>query len=70
MIYLIGERLHSKRVGPCCISAVGSESFHVEHSHYITVDVPLTCLSLACLLFIIKIDDMGKPGDYIWAAIF
>jgi hypothetical protein len=68
--YLIGARLQSRFVGTLSAIFLAVNVLHVEHSHYITVDIPLTCLSLASLYFCLRILQAGKPMDYIGAGVF
>ena len=70
LLYRIGARVHSNRVGLIAAALLASNVLQVEHSHYITVDIPLTCLCLASLLFIVRIDESGSRADYIGACLF
>ncbi|MBK9665221.1 MAG: glycosyltransferase family 39 protein [Gammaproteobacteria bacterium] len=70
LLYRIGTRIHSSRVGLIAAALMASNVLQVVHSHYITVDIPLTCLCLAGLLFIVRIDQTGSRADYIGACLF
>ncbi len=70
LLYRIGARVHSARAGLIAAALLASNVFQVVHSHYITVDIPLTCLCLAGLLFIVRIDQSGSTTDYIGACLF
>ncbi len=70
LLYRIGTRIHSSRVGLIAAALMASNVLQVVHSHYITVDIPLTCLCLAGLLFIVRIDQSGSRADYIGACLF
>ncbi len=66
----IGTRIHSSRVGLIAAALMAVNVLQVVHSHYITVDIPLTCLCLAGLLFIVRVDESGSRADYIGACLF
>lgn len=70
LIYLMGRVAYSSRVGLIAASLLAVNVLHAKLSHYITVDVPLTCLSTASLYFAIKVAMDGYRRDYLWAAVF
>ena len=49
-LYLIGKHAYSKVVGLLAALFLAIHLIHVQSSHYITVDVPLTCLITICFL--------------------
>jgi hypothetical protein len=50
ILYLLGKRAFSKGVGIFAGFFLAIHFIHVQSSHYITVDVPLTCLLTICFL--------------------
>ena len=49
-VYILGKHVHSKTVGLFAALFLAIHLIHVQSSHYITVDVPLTCLITICFL--------------------
>lgn len=76
MTGLAGRRLASldgrgaSLVGLAAAAFVAVDTMHVEHSHYVTADVPLT-LAAACVLYaaarLASAPDGGAPRDYAFA---
>ena len=70
VVYLIGRRIHSHAVGVFASLLLAVSFMHVVHSHYITVDVPMTLLVSITLYYSIRIFQTGSRGDYLKAGIF
>ncbi len=70
LLYRLGTRLHSRRVGLAAAIFLFANVLHVRNSHFITVDIPLTCLVTAGLLFIARVNERGRMGDYLGAGLF
>jgi 4-amino-4-deoxy-L-arabinose transferase-like glycosyltransferase len=70
LAYRLGYRAYG--VGAASLAAIflSVDFLSTEHSHFITVDVPMTCLATAALLFAVRLATDGKPSDYRWAALF
>ncbi len=43
--------------------------FHVQNSHFATNDIPLTCLILVALLFLVRVVHQGRLRDYAAAGL-
>jgi hypothetical protein len=69
LVYRIGRLFYSPLAGVIAAAFLSVNVLHVGLSHYVTVDVPMTCLATGALLFAIKLSHDGKPWDYRWAAI-
>jgi Dolichyl-phosphate-mannose-protein mannosyltransferase len=50
VLYLLGNRVHSKNVGLFAALLMAAHILHVSPSHYIDVDIPLVFLITICLL--------------------
>jgi 4-amino-4-deoxy-L-arabinose transferase-like glycosyltransferase len=63
VLYLVGKHAFSKNVGLLAGLFLAIHLIHVESSHYITVDVPLTCLiTLLLLIMCWKAPGSKIPG--------
>ncbi len=51
VVYGIGERLFNQRVGLWAAFILATTALHIEHSHYITTDVPAAFFVALCLYF-------------------
>lgn len=70
LVYKVGTRVYSRLVGVVAAVLLCINILHAQLSHYITVDVPLTCLCLASFIFILRILESDKIHNYLWAAFF
>ncbi|MGH7926181.1 MAG: ArnT family glycosyltransferase [Candidatus Binatia bacterium] len=70
LLYRMGLRAYSLGAGLMAALFLSVDFLSVEHSHFITVDMPMTCLATAALLFAVKMAIDGGAGDYKWAALF
>lgn len=70
LTFRVGERYHSRWLGLVAAIFVAFNSLHIQHSHYITVDMPLTTLVMASLLCMLKLLDSGQPRFYLWTGFF
>jgi hypothetical protein len=70
LVYRLGSRAYSVGAGILAAVFLAADFLNTQHSHYITVDVPMTCLATAALLFAVKMATDGGPRDYKWAAFF
>lgn len=70
LVYLAGRTAYG--VLPAVLAALflAVNVTHVELSHYITVDVPMTCLVVAALIFGSRLCTSGLRRDYFFAALF
>ena len=69
-IFLLGRQVHSQIVGLLSAILLSGAYLHVQNSHYITVDVPMTCLVTIALYYCVRISNSGSNGDYLKAGIF
>jgi len=70
LIYLIGARLYSKKVGLLAALLSATSFALVRNSHFGTVDIPATFLGMAVIYFCINVMQKGRSRDYILAALF
>jgi hypothetical protein len=70
LLYRIGARAYSVGAGLLAAIFLTVDFLSAEHSHFVTVDVPMTCLATAALLFAVKMATDGRSSDYKWAALF
>ena len=70
VVYLIGRRIHSHLVGIISSFLLATTYLHVRESHYVTVDIPLTCLVAVCLYFAVRIYQADDYRNYIKVGIF
>lgn len=69
LTYRLGARAYSTAAGILAALILAVDFLSVEHSHFVTVDMPMTCLATATLIFAVRIAMEGRPGDYKWAAL-
>ncbi len=67
VVYAAGTRLYSRTVGLLSAAALAAFPLHVVHSHYATVDVPMTFWVSLCLYASAGIMHGGRWGDYALA---
>ena len=70
LAYRIGVRAYGFVAGILAAVFLAVDFLNAEHSHFVTVDVPMTCLATAALLFAVRMVTEGRPSDYKWAAFF
>lgn len=70
LMYLIGARLYSKKVGLLAALLSATSFILVRNSHFGTVDIPAAFLGMAVIYFCINIMQKGRTRDYIFAALF
>lgn len=70
LVYKLGGRAYGLGAGLVAAAILAVDFLNAEHSHFITVDVPLACLITASLLFAVRMVTDGKGVDYKWAALF
>ncbi|MBA3562427.1 MAG: glycosyltransferase family 39 protein [Gammaproteobacteria bacterium] len=70
LLYRLGARAYSTGAGLLAGTILTVDFLSAEHSHYITVDIPMTCLATAALLFAANMATGGSGRDYKWAAVF
>ncbi|CAN5295448.1 hypothetical protein BH24PSE2_BH24PSE2_12880 [soil metagenome] len=70
LAYRLGARAYSTGAGMLAAAFLAVDFLSAEHSHFITVDIPMTCLATASLLFAVRLADGGTSTDYKWAAFF
>ncbi len=54
LIYKIGRKLKNSATGLAAAAFLAVAPFHVVHSHFLTADVTMVCLLLACILFLLS----------------
>lgn len=70
VVYMIGRRAAGAAVATCSAFILAVAYYPVVHSHYISVDVPMTCLASIALYYAIRILHSGQLGFYVKAGIF
>lgn len=70
LAYRVGARAYGIGAGVLAAVFLTFDYLSAEHSHFITVDMPMTCLVTATLLFSVRMVTDGKSSDYKWAALF
>ncbi len=69
-VYLAAKTLFNKRVGLFSALVFALIPFHVWHSHYILVDVPMVFWLSWGVYFAVRILKFGKISDYLLAGFF
>jgi hypothetical protein len=69
LVYKIGRLAYSTTTALIAAALLTVNVLHAYLSHFITVDVPMTCLATATLYFAVRIVIGGKTSDYWWAAL-
>ncbi len=64
LVYLIGERLYSRRVGVLAALFLSLSVLLIQHAHYFVVDPIANTFILAGLYFAVRVLDTGKLLDY------
>ena len=70
LVYLVGKQVYSSRVGVFAALFLAFNFLHAQSSHYITVDVPMTCLATLTLWYAIRIVQTGRLRYYVLSALF
>lgn len=70
IIYLIGKRLYSQKIGLLSALLLAVNFLYVRNSHFGTVDIPAAFFGLICVYFCIRIFQEGKTIFYLLAAVF
>jgi hypothetical protein len=70
LVYRLGSRAYSVGAGLLAAVFIAFDFLNTQHSHYVTVDVPMTCLATAALLFAVRMVTGGGSRDYKAAALF
>lgn len=60
LVYSMGRRAYGRAAGTAAAVMLTFCALHVEHSHYITADVPLTFMSALALWFAYQYAESGK----------
>jgi 4-amino-4-deoxy-L-arabinose transferase-like glycosyltransferase len=68
LVFYLGKIAYSRNAGLLAALFLVFNSIHAESSQSITVDVPLTCLMTAALIFAIHIKNFGGASNYYWGA--
>ena len=61
IVYSLGKRLVSRRVGLFAAAGLTVAPLHVQYSHYLVTDVPLTFVIVFALLLILRLSE----GDFL-----
>jgi len=69
LLYLIGKRLFSEKVGLLSAFFLSLTFLHVRDSHYIYFDIPLTFFTLLTILFMFRFMDTKAIRDLILTSI-
>ncbi len=70
LAYLVVKKIwQNRRAGLLAAGFVAFSALATEHSHYVTVDMPMATLTLAALIPAWNIFQKGRLRDYIWAGI-
>lgn len=70
LVYLIGKRMYSEKVGLIAALFLSFSLLHVRYSRVIRPDIPMAFFVTLSFLFTYLIYKRGKTKDYILAAIF
>jgi 4-amino-4-deoxy-L-arabinose transferase-like glycosyltransferase len=70
LLYMMGRRVYSSRVGLLSALFLTLNILHARHSHYVTVDVPMTCLATLSLWYAIQVSLTARLKYTILCAIF
>ena len=70
LVYRLASQAYSVTAGLAAAALLAANILHAHLSHYVTVDVPMTCLATAALYFGWRVAEYGTGRDYLWAAVF
>lgn len=69
LLYLLGSRMFDRRVGLLAAVALAVARFHVEHSHFVTTDVPTGLWTTVALLGAWEVARSGSWRGYLLGAL-
>ncbi len=69
LIFWIGKRLYSQKIGLLSALLLAVNFVHERNSHFGTVDIPAAFFGLLCVYFCVRIMQDGKMRFYILAAV-
>ena len=69
VVYATGRRLFNERVGLWAALILAGTALHIEHSHYITTDVPCAFFAVGCLCFAARALDTRSLADLTLSAL-
>jgi 4-amino-4-deoxy-L-arabinose transferase-like glycosyltransferase len=70
LVYLIGKRMYSKKVGLIASLFLSFSLLHVKYSRLIRPDIPMAFFITLSFFFIYLIYERGKTKDYLLATLF
>ncbi len=70
LVYLIGKRMYSKKVGLIASLFLSFSLLHVKYSRLIRPDIPMAFFITLSFFFIYLVYERGKTKDYLLATIF
>lgn len=70
LLYLIGKRLFNEKVGMIAAFFLATTFLHIQDSHYITTDVPMTFMLTVSFYFCARVLLDGDTKYYILAGLF
>jgi len=70
VVFLTGKTLFSARSGLLAAALLAALPLHVLHSHYATVDVPVTFAITLAFFFSARVLERGRGSDYLFAGLF
>jgi 4-amino-4-deoxy-L-arabinose transferase-like glycosyltransferase len=68
-LYLLGRAMFDARVGLLAALALAASAFHMQHSAYITTDVPSALGVVVCMLGAWRVVAQGGTGAYVLAGL-
>ncbi len=69
LVYALGTRLFSRRVGLLASALVAMAVLHIQLSHFLTVDSILTALVVASVYFSVRVAQNGGKRDSLFAGV-
>jgi 4-amino-4-deoxy-L-arabinose transferase-like glycosyltransferase len=70
VVFLVGRAAYSTVAGLLAAAFLALNTLHSDLSRLVGVDVPMTMLAMAALLFAVRVAEQGRRSDYLWAAVF
>lgn len=70
LVYRLAVRAYSRTAGLWGAGLLAINVLHADLSHFIAVDVPMTCLAVASLYFAVRMVTEDRASNYVWAAFF
>ena len=68
-LYLTGSRLFSRRAGLLAALFLAVTFLHVQHSHFVKSDVPMTFLTTLAVYFAVRVMEEGRTRWYVLAGL-